>query len=522
MKRHLSTIIAIGSLSPLGLALPATGDAADRVVTVKREPFLVTLDLAGVFHAPGVAPQDPKRHRPPPGSTSPTTDEAADRVVIVKREPFVVTLDLEGVFHERHPVVLQYRPEADMDPVEVIEAVVPGRVEKGQILARLRSATLDQKIRTTEVDVAAGRARLQRLEEESRRADDARQLRLARSDLDVEDAKRDLDALVTIDAPQRLRSSEEQVRDWDVLRQEREETFQILVRMYKADGVLETTEKMDIESNKRRLDRRLLARPRVLARHEILKNITIPREVAALEFALRKARHARDLLRATSALQIEQKRNQLMKHELDQVRLEKKLDSLKHDREALTIRAPIDGYAIAGHYDGQWKALAEAARRLRVGARVSAHDVLYTIVQSAPKFVRTSVPENMLFAISEDQGATLIPIAVPDVTLPAVVTRVVGYSEDGQFGVWLRARTRHERLFPGSRCRVKITVRNNLEALTVPKSAIHRHDGATILRVWKDGVATRRTVEIGLTSGDRTEILAGVEAGEKVLVPGDS
>ncbi len=481
MKRHLATIIALGSLS--------------------------SSQVLGAS-APGVAPQDPVAKQ--------------ERVVTVKRGPFVVTLDLAGVFHELSPVVLQYRPQANMDPVEVIEAVVPGPVEKDQILVRLRSATLHKKIRQAEVDVAAGRARLQRLEEESRRAEDARQLRLARSDLDVADAKRALDALVTIAAPQRLRSSEERVRDWDVLRQEQEERFRILVRMYEADEVIETAERMHIESNKRRLARSLLARPRVIARHEILKNITIPREVAALKFALRKARHARDLLRATSVMQVEQKRHQLMKNELDLLRQEKKLDSLKHDREALTMRAPVDGYAIAGHYDGQWKALAEAARRLRLGARVSAHDVLYTIVQSAPKFVRTSVPENMLFAISEDQKATLVPTAAPDVTLPAVVTRVVGYSEDGQFGVWLRARTRHERLFPGSTCRIRMTVRSNLDALTVPASAIHRRHGTTMLLVWKDGDVIRRTVEIGLTSGDRTEILAGVEAGEKVLVTGDS
>ena len=106
----------------------------------------------------------------------------------------MVTLDLAGVFHERNPVVLQYRPEANMDPVEVIETVIetviPGRVEKGQILVRLGSASLDQKIRSTEVDVAAGRTRLQLLEEESRRAEEARQLQLARSDLAVRDAKR--------------------------------------------------------------------------------------------------------------------------------------------------------------------------------------------------------------------------------------------------------------------------------------------------------------------------------------------
>jgi multidrug resistance efflux pump len=477
MNRHLFTVVALGGLSPLGLALPPTL-------------------LAPVSQDPAAAP----------------------RVMTVKRAPFVVKLDVAGVFHERNPVVLRYRPKANLNRTEVIEAAAPGRVEKGQVLVRLRSPALDEKIRSTENDIAANRGRLQRLTEESRRAEIVRQLRLARSDLEVLDAQRALKVLVTINAPQRLRSSEERVRDWDVLQGEREESFQIRVRMYQADGVIETTERMDIESHQRRLVRSRLGRPRVVDRHKILKTITIPREVTDLELALRKAKHSRDLLQASSAQQVEQKRHQLVKHERDLRRQDQQLDKLKHDRKALTVRAPVDGYAIAGHYDGRWQALAETEHRLRPGARVAARDVLYTIVQSAPKLVRTAVPENMLFAVSEAQEATLIPTAVPSVKLPAVVTRVVGYSENGKFGVWLYARTRHERLFPGSTCRVKITLRDNPKALTVPTSAIHHDQGTTSILVTEDGVATRRLVEIGLSSDDRTEILTGVEVGEKVLV----
>ena len=108
----------------------------------------------------------------------------------------------------------------------------------------------------------------------------------------------------------------------------------------------------------------------VIARHDILERLTIPRELAELELAVRKATHARDMLRATSSMQVEESSHALAQAELALARQERTLSGLLRDRDALTIVAPIDGRAIAGHYRGEWLALDESARRLRPASDV--------------------------------------------------------------------------------------------------------------------------------------------------------
>jgi multidrug resistance efflux pump len=387
-------------------------------------------------------------------STLLVTMLAAASVLLPSGDPEV--LDLEGVFVEHDPVVIAYRPEAYTGEIEVLEAVTSGPVEKGQMLVRLCSTNCDEKIAQAELDLVTARTRLLRLQEEAQRAEETSQLEFLQADLRVVDAERALVEKVTIDAPRRLFSSEDRVRNLEVVREEAEEEFRVLVRVYEADEVIEDAERISMESRRRRLERGNLLRPHVIARYEILRDITIPREIVKLEHAVRKAKHARDLLRATSALRLAQARHELSKSELAFRRQQESFEKLARDREALTIKAPVDGIAIAGSYRGRWTSLDESARRLRPGARVSPDQVLFTIVQSAPRIVRASIPENRLFEISVGQEATLVPTAVPLVSLPATVIRIVPYSSDGQHEVWLCARTRHERLFPGSTCRVKI------------------------------------------------------------------
>jgi HlyD family secretion protein len=69
-------------------------------------------------------------------------------------------------------------------------------------------------------------------------------------------------------------------------------------------------------------------------------------------------------------------------------------------------------------------------------------------------------------------------------------------------------------------------VRSNV--LTLPKEAVVHAAGPAaeapngrFVFVIEDGVVHRRSVEVGISSATRFEILSGVRAGQKVAVPGD-
>jgi HlyD family secretion protein len=56
--------------------------------------------------------------------------------------------------------------------------------------------------------------------------------------------------------------------------------------------------------------------------------------------------------------------------------------------------------------------------------------------------------------------------------------------------------------------------------LTLPKAAIRSADGRSIVFVMHDDRVERRAVSVGSTIGDSTEVLSGVNAGDRVVVDG--
>ena len=124
--------------------------------------------------------------------------------------------------------------------------------------------------------------------------------------------------------------------------------------------------------------------------------------------------------------------------------------------------------------------------------------------------------EAELLRLHPGQTAELSPTAAPAIALAASVTQVEPVVSDGRFALWLKAHVRHERVFPGGTCRVRVTLEEKHDALSVPADAVRREGGQAYLDVWKDGALSPRRVEVGATSEGRAEILDGVEAGETV------
>jgi HlyD family secretion protein len=65
---------------------------------------------------------------------------------------------------------------------------------------------------------------------------------------------------------------------------------------------------------------------------------------------------------------------------------------------------------------------------------------------------------------------------------------------------------------------VRIVVWEREDALQVPLTALFREAGGWALFVDDDGRARLRTVEVGRRSGLTAQVVAGVEAGERVVV----
>ena len=72
-------------------------------------------------------------------------------------------------------------------------------------------------------------------------------------------------------------------------------------------------------------------------------------------------------------------------------------------------------------------------------------------------------------------------------------------------------------LYAGSTANVSIVVKEVQNALEVPTAAIQFSNGNTTVTVVNGGTHTTRTVSLGTASGGYTQVLSGLQAGDKVL-----
>lgn len=71
---------------------------------------------------------------------------------------------------------------------------------------------------------------------------------------------------------------------------------------------------------------------------------------------------------------------------------------------------------------------------------------------------------------------------------------------------------------PGMSVEISFVLGENEQATLVPKKALSEQEGKHYLFVAKEGRAMRREVKVGLEDKQRVEIIAGVKAGEKIIV----
>jgi RND family efflux transporter MFP subunit len=77
-----------------------------------------------------------------------------------------------------------------------------------------------------------------------------------------------------------------------------------------------------------------------------------------------------------------------------------------------------------------------------------------------------------------------------------------------------------ETLWPGALCQVRVTLRVDADALTVPREAVQNGQAGPFVFVVEEGVARARPVAIDRTVDGRVVLASGLDGGESVVVDG--
>jgi membrane fusion protein (multidrug efflux system) len=199
-------------------------------------------------------------------------------------------------------------------------------------------------------------------------------------------------------------------------------------------------------------------------------------------------------------------------------------ESLKYDLEALEaayelarlnfdyskIRAPIEGVV--------------SSREIKLGQSIDASDVLFRITETSELLAYLQIPQAELGKFSAGQVATLTVDAMPQMTYTATIARISPTIDmrNGTFRATAFIDNGSGELAPGMFARFSIAYDRHADALVIPRTALIEEDDQTSVYIVANGAVSRRTIEVGIESGNLVEVVGGLASDEEVVVTGQS
>jgi RND family efflux transporter MFP subunit len=295
--------------------------------------------------------------------------------------------------------------------------------------------------------------------------------------------------------------------------------------MYKANDLTEDTEKIILKRQRFYLEMEKLYLQRTILQSDYTLKYSLPNKDKALAEAQVRQTLALEKAQKTLEPLLRQKHESLIKMRFDRDKNLARLEKIRKDRDAMTLKSPMDGIVYHGKFHkGQWTGF---DGKLVPNGTVSQDEVFMTVVKPMPVVVHLTVDEKDVHLVKEGLvGIAKFP-ARAGRKLAAKVTQVASAPAspgkfDAQVAVPLE-NVRHNFL-PGMACTVKFVPYSQKEAIAVPTSAIHEEDyDSFVYVVDKKGKQHKREVSTGHVDGDNTEILSGLSGGEEILLdrPGE-
>jgi HlyD family secretion protein len=474
--------------------------------------------------------QEPTKDK---GGKDPGKKPAADKKPAthkVEKQPFKVERTVKGILAAEEAAEISYRPLPSLQagpsqgPLTIRTVVGQGtRVKKGDVLVTFDSTKLDEALADLEKEKKVLEANIKLAEEELPLFEKSVPTELAAAEFAKKRADEELAYFLEVGRAQTEKNANFMVKVSKFFVEYAEEELRQLEKMYKANDLTEETEKIILRRQQNVVDIERFFYQRALLDRDYLMKYTLPNREKLLKEAQIKQGQQLEKARKTLGPTAAQKRESLAKMRHDQAKGARRLEKLQKDREAMTLRAPIDGVVYHGKFHkGNWTLSDALASKLAPHGTVTPDEVLLTVVNPRPVVVHLTIDEKDVHLLKPGAMGTAKVLFNPDRKLPARVTKLATVpTTPGKYDavVALDLGPKDEPLMPGMACSVKFVPYSKKDALVVPSKAVHEEDDKYVVHVArKNGKPETREVTPGRTEGEQTEVLSGLREGEEILV----
>ena len=396
-------------------------------------------------------------------------------------------------------------------------------VKKGDTLVVFETEEIDMKLADMKQAIATAKLNLAQAELDLATLEKTVPEQLARLKRAAAEAAEELEHFTKT-----ARKSAEESAGFDLKRREQilasyKEELKQLTKMYEADDATEETEEIILQQQLDAVEAAEFALRMEILNQKRTVEVSLPRQLTALtqtrdDTALLLDKGAKDLPRS-----VDLKKLEITARKTALERDGKALADLEKDRALFEIKAPADGVFYHGTIeDGKWTT-GDLIKTLKPGGAAPVGTTFATFIPSVAKPLIQAFPDQAtarVLAVGAE-GVAVVP-GREDIAIPVSLKSIAAIPAPDLTHPATFTATWPENLsaLPGQSLQIRVVSHNNDKAITVPtKALVYGPKGWTVEVKLADGKTEKRPVTRGRSDAENTEITAGLEAGQVVIVP---
>jgi HlyD family secretion protein len=187
------------------------------------------------------------------------------------------------------------------------------------------------------------------------------------------------------------------------------------------------------------------------------------------------------------------------------------------------IRAPVDGVVAEINVNVGDMVGPSGIQGSATGDKFGPSTAIMTVVDADPMVLQAQVNETDMGQVRIGAKASVTPTAYPDLHLAGKVTQIdlhaTVQSNVSVFNVSIEVPNPEGKLLWGMNADADIAVLSLEGVLSLPSTAVRSVNGNSQVSILDQGKVVAWDVQSGASDGSRTQILAGLDEGQEVLVP---
>lgn len=439
---------------------------------------------------------------------------------VVTQRGFAITTTASGELEARNQVEIRNRMESRSTIVEVVPEGT--QVRQGDVLVRLNADTIRTQLEEETLRVESARAELTAAEQQFLIQQSENESALRQANLKLELAQLELDQWKEGD----VASRRQQLRlDLDRANREVERLTDRVKRSreLQSQGFLSRDE---LQRDELALVEAEASLERARLNREVYEEYQYPKDEKTRLSAVEEAKAEIERVQRRNESQLAQRRADLENRRRQVNIREDRLAKLEQQLEAATVRAPSSGLVVHGTtiQRGRWG----GEGPLEVGRDVSSNELLIVLPDTSEMVAAVRVHESLASRLRRGQEADVTIEAAGSMTVRGRVIGIGVLAEAAdrwrdpnlrEYTVRILLDSDHGAdLKPSMRAEAQITLGEVEDAIAVPTQAVFTEGQIRYVYVQEGRRFVRRPVNVGRRSDRFAEIVAGVSAGERVLL----